>query len=139
MLTLISALLALVRGLVNPKATLALENAALRQQLSVYVRKEKRPQLQPGDRLFWLVLRNIWSDWTRSLVIVKPATVIGWHKKGFKALWHRKSKPGRPRIPRRHINFIKRISADHPEWGEDKIAEELAAKFDVHHSGSTIR
>ncbi len=69
----------------------------------------------------------------------RPATVIGWHREGFHALWRRKCGPGRPRIPRKHIEFIKRISADHPEWGEDKIAQELAAKFGVNHSGSTIR
>jgi hypothetical protein len=57
-------------------------------------------------------------------------------------LWRRKThsaKVGRPRIPREHINFIRRISGDHPDWGEDKIAEELAAKFGIEHSTSTIR
>lgn len=57
-------------------------------------------------------------------------------------MWRRKShsaRIGRPRIPRKHIAIIKRISGDHPEWGEDKIAEELAAKFGVQHSTSTIR
>ena len=71
------------------------------------------------------------------MIIVKPKTVIGWCNQGFRALWRRKSKPGRPRIPKEHIKYIKRISSDHPEWGEDKIAEELAAKFGVNHSGST--
>ena len=73
---------------------------------------------------------------------MKPKTVIGWHKAGFRALWRRKSsggKPGRPRIPREHIAWIRRMSRDHPEMGEDAIAEELAAKFGVHHSGSTVR
>ncbi len=76
------------------------------------------------------------------LIIVKPATVIGWHRQGFNVLWRRKSrsgKIGRPCIPRRHISFIRRISGDHPEWGEDKIAEELVAKFGIEHSTSTIR
>ena len=139
MRTLISALLAFMRGLVSPKATLALENAALRQQLAAWMRTQKRPRLQPGDRVLWAILARIWTDWRSALVIVKPATVIGWHNKGFKALWRHKSKQGRPRIPREHINFIKRISVDHPEWGEDKILEELAAKFSINHSGSTIR
>ena len=139
MLTLISALLTLLRGLLRAKAALALENAALRQQLAVYIKNQKHPRLEPADRAFWLVLRRLWSEWTRPLVIVKPSTVIGWHRSGFLALWRRKSKPGRPRIPRNHINFIKRISTDHPEWGEDKIAEELAAKFGINHSGSTVR
>ena len=57
-------------------------------------------------------------------------------------MWHCRSrvgKAGRPRIPREHINFIRRMSGDHFEWGKDKIAEELAVKFGVHHSPSTIR
>jgi len=71
---------------------------------------------------------------------VQSNTVIGWHRKGFRAMWRRKSGPskiGRPRIPRKHISYIKRISGDHPEWGEDKIAEELAAKLGIQHSPST--
>ncbi len=93
-----------------PHASLALENAAL---------------------------HRLWSDCTGSLVIVKPATMIGWNRQGFKAMWRRKSrarKIGRPRIPCKHIDLIRRISGDHPGWGEDKIAEELAAKFAIQHS-----
>ena len=73
---------------------------------------------------------------------MKSAAVLSWHREGFKTMWRRKSRSGRtrrPRIPREHIGFIKRISGDHPEWGEDKIAEELAAKFGIQHSPSTIR
>ena len=117
---------------------LAIENAALRQQLAVYIKNQKRPRLQPGDRVFWAILRTLWSDWARPLCIVKPATVIGWCNRGYKALWRHKSRSGRPRIPQMHINFIKRMSTDHPEWGEDKIVEELAAKFGISHSGSTV-
>jgi transposase InsO family protein len=136
---LISALLVFLRALLMPKTALALENTALRQQNMVLQRVTKRPSLQRGDRIFWALLRTIWSDWARPLSIVKPATVIGWANTGLKALWRSKSRPGRPRIPRKHINFIKRMSSDHPEWGEDKIVEELAAKFGIDHSGSTVR
>ena len=142
MRTTLSALLAIVRAVLKPRASLALENAALRQQLTVYIRTQKRPKLRAADRAFWIALHRLWPDSTRSLIIVKPATVIGWHRKGFKAFWRRKSGPGkigRPRIPREHIAFIKRISADQPGWGEDKIAEELAAKFGIHHAPSTVR
>jgi putative transposase len=140
--TTLSALLALVRASLKPRAHLTLENAALRQQLTVYIRTQKRPRLRSEDRVFWIMLHRLWSDATRSLIIVKPATVVGWHRQGFKAMWRRKSRPGkigRPRIPRRHIEFIKRISSDQPGWGEDKIAEELAAKFGIQHSPSTVR
>ena len=71
---------------------------------------------------------------------VKPATVIDWHRRGFRRYWRwRSRKPGRPRIPDEHIALIRRISRDQPTWGEDRIAEELAIKLGVRHSTSTIR
>jgi hypothetical protein len=110
--------------------------------LAVYLRTSKRARLRANDRVFWVALRRLWPDWTRALVVVKPATVIGWHRKGFRIFWRRWSRVrplGRPRIGREHVAFIRRISSDHPEWGEDKIAKEIAAKFGIEHSTSTIR
>jgi hypothetical protein len=63
---------------------LALENFALRQQLIVYKRPHPRPPLRRRDRLFWMWLSWIWSTWRQALVIVKPETVVGWHRQGFK-------------------------------------------------------
>ncbi|MBW2255307.1 MAG: transposase [Deltaproteobacteria bacterium] len=82
-----------------------------------------------------------WPKWKSALVFVKPETVLGWHRAGYREYWRWKSRgrPGRPRIPRRHIAFIRRISSDHPEWGEDRIALELRLKLGVEHSTSTIR
>ncbi len=139
--TLLSALLSFVRAALRSRTTLALENAALRQQLTIYQRAQTRIRLRVGDRVFWVVLRKLWSGWERALILVRPATVIAWHRRGFRLFWRRRSGPsvGRPRIPREHIAFIRRISSDHPEWGEDKIAEEFDAKFGIHHSASTIR
>ncbi len=91
-------------------------------------RNQKHARLRAGDRVFWVVLRRLWSAWDRSLIVVRPETVIAWHRQGFRLFWRRRStsrKVGRPRIPREHIAFIRRISGDHPEWGEDKIAEEF--------------
>jgi putative transposase len=66
--------------------------------------------------------------------------VIAWHRRGFQRYWRwRSGKPGRPPIPMEHIASIRRISSDHPEWGEDRIAEELEIKLGVKHSTSTIR
>ena len=79
---MLSALLAFARAVPVPKARLVAENAALRQQLAVYVRTQKRPKLSPADRVFWVFLGRVWSDWARALVIVKPATVCGWHRSG---------------------------------------------------------
>ena len=80
--------------MLTPKTALALENAALRQQLAAYQRSAKQPRLQASDRVFWAVLRIVWSDWPRALFIVKPATVIGWCNKGLKVLWRHKCKTG---------------------------------------------
>ena len=62
----------------------ALENAALRQQLAVFKRDVKRPKLHGRDRLFWIALRMIWEDWKSALVIVQPETVVSWHRNRFK-------------------------------------------------------
>jgi hypothetical protein len=83
---LLSALLNIFRGWLLSRSVLALENAALRQQLVAYQRTHKRPRLRTEDRLLWIALRRIWSAWDRSLTIVKPETVIAWHRQGFKLL-----------------------------------------------------
>src|SRR5947207_894565 len=66
------------------RATLQLENLALRHQLGVLRRSVKRPKLTAADRLLWAWLYDVWSDWQSAVVIVKPATVIGWHRRGFR-------------------------------------------------------
>src|SRR6476469_2407516 len=69
------------------RATLQLENPALRHQLGVLRRSVKPPKLTSADRLLWTWLCEAWSDWRSALVIVKPETVIGWHRKGFRLFW----------------------------------------------------
>ncbi len=81
--------------------SLTLENLALRQQLAILQRSSKRPCLSRADRLFWLLLSKIWRGWADSLTIVKPETVIRWHRQGFKRYWTWKScrkKRGRPAV-----------------------------------------
>ena len=117
------------------------EILALRQQLAIFKRKHHRPSLRNRDRLFWVLLSRVWSGWKSALMIVQPETVLRWQKKRFRDFWRRKSsrKPGRPSIPQEHIDFIRRISGDHPEYGEDRIALELELKFGIKHSTATIR
>ncbi len=125
--------------LIQSRRTLLLSNLALRQQLAAYKRRQERPALKNRDRLFWSLLSRIWSGWKSCLVIVKPETVVRWQKKRFRNFWRRRSKPGRPCIDRQHIAFIRRISSDHPEYGEDRIALELEVKFGIKHSTATVR
>jgi putative transposase len=114
---------------------------ALRQQLAVCKRKSKKPMLRNRDRLFWSLLSKIWRDWASELILVRPETVIRWRNRRFLVFWRRKSqgKPGRPAIPNEHIDFIRRISSDHPDYGEDRIALELEVKFGIRHACSTVR
>ena len=114
---------------------------ALRQQLAVYKRKLKKPMLRNRARLFWSLLSMVWKDWKSELILVKPETVLRWRERKFREFWRRKSqkRPGRPAIPHEHIDFIRRISSDHPEYGEDRIALELEVKFGIRHACSTVR
>jgi putative transposase len=77
----------LLKTLISMLAThrqLALENAALRQQIAVLHRSVKRPRLKKSDRLFWVLLSRTWIEWAKTRTLVKPETVIRWHRKGFR-------------------------------------------------------
>ncbi len=121
-------LLNLVRALASDRARLALENVALKQQLLVLKRTAKRPRINDGDRTFWLLMRRMLADWKDALHIVKPETVVRWHRQGFRYYWRWKSraKPGRPPIPQKLIWLIKRLSRENPLWGAPHIEKELA-------------
>jgi len=128
-----------LRAAFMSRSDMALGNLALRQ-LATFGRARARPMLEPTERAFWVALSRAWSGWRSCLLVVKPATVIAWHRRGYERFWRRRSgRPGRPRIDAEHIAFIHRISRDHSESGEDRIAEELRLKLGVRHSTSTVR
>src|SRR5215470_13994319 len=106
---------------------LGLELVALRQQVGVLKRKNPRPQLSLCDRFFWLGLRRRWSQWASVLVIVKPETVVGWHRAGFRRYWRFLSphRPGRPKISPELCNLIRSMTAENPTWGAPRIHGEL--------------
>jgi hypothetical protein len=75
-----------LRGSVRTRRELALENLALRQQLAVWKARQPRPPLRATDRIFWVVLSRLWTNWRHSLQ-VRPETVVGWHRQGFRRYW----------------------------------------------------
>jgi len=92
---LVALLVWFLRVVFASRGSLALENLALRQQLATYARLQKRPRLKPQERAFWVALSRVWSEWRSPLVFVKPATVIDWHRRGFRRYWRwRSRKPG---------------------------------------------
>ena len=121
----ILALLAAVRVFFHSRSETALEIIALRQQIVVLKRKRPRPRLNQFDRLFWIILRCIWSRWTEVLVAVKPETVVGWHRAGFRLFWKWQSRApaGRPKTTAEIRVLIRRLAEDNPNWGRPRFME----------------
>ena len=88
------------RVFITNRSTIVAENLALRHQLGVLQRSVRRPRLRQRDRILWVWLLRLWGDWRSCLMIVRPETVIRWHRDGFRLYWRWKSrkKPGRPKI-----------------------------------------
>src|SRR5215468_658141 len=120
-------MLAVVRVFWQSRSNTALEVLALRQQVAVLKRKRPRPKLNSLDRLFWTALRRLWSRWRDVLVIVRPETVIGWHRAGFRLYWRWRSRRhgGRPKITDEVRALIRRLVNENPDWGAPKIHGEL--------------
>ena len=112
------ALLVALRGFFRTRRDTALEILALRHQVAVLKRKRPRPPLNSVDRLFWTSLRRIWSSWADVLVIVKPETVVGWHRVGFRLYWRWRcrSRGGRPKITDEVRGLIRRLAEENPDW-----------------------
>ena len=108
--------------------TLLLEDLALRHQLQVHNRGGKLPQLKNRDRLLWVLLSRFWRNRREHLLIVRPDTVIRWHRAGFRSYWHWKSKhrrKGRPRLTLEERALIRRLARENPLWGAPHIHAEL--------------
>jgi putative transposase len=128
MLRFILNLLTAVRVFFMRRTNLALEILALRQQVAVLKRKRPRPKLNQTDRLFWMALRRLWSRWADVLLIVKPETVVGWHRTGFRLFWRWRSRgpaPGRATVTTEIRELIRRMARENPTWGAPKIHGEL--------------
>ncbi len=125
---IIEILLGVFREIFLDRAALHTEILALRQQVAILKRKRPQPSLRMADRVFWVILSCLWPGWRHSLVIVKPETVIGWHRKGFRLFWtwkSRRGKPGRPPVSREIRDLIRRMSRENTLWGAPRIHGEL--------------
>jgi putative transposase len=93
----------------------------------VLKRKRPRPCLNHLDRMFWTTLRHVWSRWAEVLVVVKPETVVGWHRAGFRLFWKWRSRArgGRPKTTAEVRTLIRRLAEENPTWGAPKIHGEL--------------
>jgi len=127
LLALAAALLHAFLALFRSRGEQALVELILRQQLAVYAQARPRPRLTPTDRAFWIALHRLWPRWRELLVVVKPETVVRWHRKGFRLYWRALSQrgPGRPRIPQEVRELIHRLALENG-WRARKIQGELS-------------
>src|SRR5256712_11831498 len=101
-----------LRSIVRTRRELALENLALRQQLAVWKARQPRPRLTAIDRLFWIVLSRLWKSWRRSRQVVRPETVVRWHRQGFRRYWawKRRRRRGPPALGAEQRGLISPMS-----------------------------
>jgi putative transposase len=129
-----------VKDLTKSKPDLIAENAFLRQQLLVLNRQVKNPQFTSRDRFLLVILASLVSNWKQVLLILKPDTLLGWHRQGFRLVWKFKSKPKsrKPRIEVETIALIKQMTSENPLWGAERIRGELL-KLQIRVSKRTIQ
>src|SRR2546425_12931264 len=108
-----------LRSCLRTHRDLALENLALRQQLAVWKAREPRPRLTEMDRIFWVFLSKLWTSWRHSLLVVRPETVVGWHRRGFRRYWgwKRRRRSGRAMIMDRARDSVRRVRHTNPLRG----------------------
>ena len=122
---LISNLIPFLTLIFRSRTSLIAENLFLRKQLAFYQEHKRKPQLLTDAARWSLVLWSRLFDWRSALVIVKPDTLIGWHRKGFKLFWRWRSGVGRPPLPHEIRELITRMARDNPTWGQARVAHEL--------------
>jgi len=126
-MSLVLALLGAARAALRTHADLALENLALRQQLAL-LRRSKRPRFSPLARVFWVWLSQRWVRWREALHVVRPETVIRWHRLGFRAFWtwkSRRGRTGRPPVGSELADLVRTMALANPLWGAPRIHGEL--------------
>jgi putative transposase len=139
-MSVLISLLATLRGLMRSRAGLHLEVLALRHQLQVLQRsRPPRLRLANADRWLWAWLSRAWAGWRTAVVIVKPETVIAWHRQGFRLFWTWKSRRrnGRPPVAPDVRILIREMSHANPLWGAPRIHGELL-KLGIDVSQATV-
>jgi transposase InsO family protein len=138
MLKHVHSIVAAIARRFRSRAVLELENLALRHQLHVLRRQRPgRPRLFTIDRLLWVWLYRLWPRCLDTMVLVKPATVVQWHRQGFRLFWRWRSRSGRPSLDREVRDLIRQMNTANPLWGAPRIHGELL-KLGIEISQATV-
>jgi len=140
MFDLLRDTLRFIRVNLRAQRALAAENLFLRKQLALYLERKVKPRRAEAATKVTLVFLSRLFAWREALTVVKPDTLIRWHRQGFRLFWRWKSKArGRPRIPPDLQKLIADMAASNVTWGEERIAAELLLKLGLRVSPRTIR
>ena len=118
---------------------LAAENLFLRKQLALYQERQVKSRQATNAVRMAMIWLSRWFNWRSALSIVTPQTFTRWHRQGFRWFWRRKSKPGRPALPKDLQALIRRMALENPTWGQERIANELLLKLGLKVSPRTVR
>ena len=141
MITFLTAIASLLSFRIRSRASLELEVIALRHQLGVLKRQRPgRARLFCADRLLWVLLYRIWPRAIDAMILVKPTTVLQWHRRSFRLAWRWRSwarRPGRPRLASEVRGLIRQMCRANPLWGAPRIHGELL-KLGIEVSQATV-
>ena len=141
MFSLFVSLLTTLCSSFRTRAAVQLEILALRHQINVLRRSQPvRVRLTTLDRFLWAWLLPLWSRWRSALIIVKPETVMAWHRRGFRLYWtwkSRQGRPGRPEVSHEVRELIRKMNVANPLWGAPRIHGELL-KLGIEVSQATV-
>jgi transposase InsO family protein len=132
-------LIALTALAFRQRRATAAEILVLRRQIALYKERGIKPRrIDPPTRISLALLSRFFS-WRDALVVVRPETMLRWHRAGWKLFWRLKSRPGRPPIPLEIQTLIRRMANENPSWGQERIANELILKLGIQVSPRTVR
>jgi len=121
------------------RRSLTAENLFLRRQLALCKERGIKPRrIDPATRVSLAVLAKL-CNWREALIVLRPETLVRWHRAGWRLLWRYKSQTGRPPIPGELRALIRRMATENPLWGEERVASELLLKLGLRVSPRTVR
>jgi putative transposase len=135
---LLADLIGLLVLTARSRRSIEAENLVLRRQLALFKERGVKPQrIDAATRLSLAWLSRL-CDWRSCVIVVRPATIVRWHRAGWRLFWRYRSRPGRPPIPVELRQLIRRMATENPLWGEERIANELLVKLGIRVSPRTV-
>jgi putative transposase len=134
-----SDVLRLVGSFLRSSSAIRAENLVLRKQLASYIERGIKPRRVDHASRVSLALFTRMFDWRGAVITVRPSTIVRWHRMGWRIFWRLKCRAGRPPIPPQLRSLIRRMAAENPLWGEERIANEPLVKLGIRVSPRTVR